>query len=188
MEMDYRPQTWERMRRIPADYGLDFALLSLHFIDGIDPYMPEYFEGRSQMAGYSLYLKKLTEMISATQGPWVLGHFTYVSKFARFTDSMMRYSDYADELDEALRLAVNKGYGLEVNASGLKNNAGLLPGSDVLSRFRELGGEIVTIGSDAHCAGDVGRWVAKARDAAKDAGFRYLAAFKGLKPQFIKID
>jgi histidinol-phosphatase (PHP family) len=188
LEMDYRPETWDQMRGIPKRIGLDFALLSLHFIDGVDPYLPEYFEGRTQRQGYELYMERLARMVASTEGPWVLGHLTYVSKFARFADPQMRYADYPDCLDEVLRLAAGKGYGLEVNASGIKNNAGLLPGADILRRFRELGGEIVTVGSDAHEAETVGRWVAEAQQAAGEAGFRHLAAFRGLAPQFIKID
>lgn len=187
MEMDYRPETWATIRDIPRHLGLDFALLSLHFIDGVDPYLPEYFKERTQQEGYTLYLERLADMINATEGPWVLAHLTYVSKFARFADPQMRYADYPDALDEVLRRSVGKGYGLEVNASGIQNNAGLLPGADILRRFRELGGEIVTVGSDAHEAANLGRWVAEAQQAVKEAGFRYLASFKELQPQFMKI-
>lgn len=188
MEMDYRPETWSRTCALPARLGLDFALLSLHFIDGVDPYLPEFFDGRTQRQGYELYLTRMAAMVDATEGPWVLAHITYVSKFARFDDPQLRYADYADLLDEILRKAVQKGYGLEINASGIKNRAGLLPGSDILRRYRELGGEIVTVGSDAHEAGSAGRWVAEAQEAAAETGFRYLATFKGLKPRFTKLD
>lgn len=187
MEMDYRTETWPEMKEIPEKYGLDFALLSLHYVDGVDPYRPEYFEGRSQREGYSLYLRRLAEMIRDTDGPWVLAHITYVSKFARFGDPVLRYGDYREELDEALRLAVEKGYGLEVNASGMNNNAGMLPGADVLRRFRELGGETVTVGSDAHGAGLAGQWAKETLETAKAAGFAKVASFKALKPVYLEI-
>ncbi len=188
IEMDYRPETWEKARGIPQRLGLDFALLSLHFIDGVDPYLPEFFESRTQREGYTLYLERMAGMIRATEGPWVLSHLTYVSKFARFRNTQLRYIDYKDQLEEILRLAVGKGYGLEVNASGIKNNAGPLPDTGVLKRFRELGGEAVTVGSDAHSAENLGRWTAEATEAVREAGFRYLAVYRDLKPQFIKID
>lgn len=188
IEMDYRPETWEAMKSIPFRLNLDFALLSLHFVDGVDPYLPEYFEERTQRQGYEHYLERVAQMIRDTEGPWVLGHITYVSKFARFRDPTLRRADYAGHLDEILRLAVEKGYGLEVNTSGIANGAGLLPGGEILRRYRELGGEIVTVGSDAHAAAHVGRWIEEAQEAVRNAGFRYLAAFQGLKPHFIKID
>lgn len=188
MEMDYRQETWEQMKKIPARLGLDFALLSLHFLDGVDPYLPEYFEGRTQREGYLLYLERLCDMITATEGPWVLGHITYVSKFARFPDPMMRYGEYAEELDRVLSLAIEKGYGLEVNASGLKNCAGLLPNLDILRRYRELGGRIITLGSDAHCAADLGRWISEAAEAVKAAGFEHVAVYRDLKPRFAPLE
>ena len=188
IEMDYRAETWAEMKKIPERDGLDFALLSLHYVGGVDPYKPEYFENRSQREGYALYLERLCEMITATEGPWVLGHITYVSKFARFDDPALLYEEYREELDGLLRLAVSKGYGLEVNTSGMRNRAGLLPDVGALRRFRELGGEIVTVGSDAHGADFVGQKVAEAAEAVKAAGFKYLAAYKGLKPRFINID
>lgn len=187
IEMDYREETWEEMKGIPARYGMDFALLALHYVDGVDPYMPEYFKGRSRREGYALYLRRLAGMIRKTEGPWVLGHITYVAKFARFENPALRHEDYREELDEVLGLAVKKGYGLEVNTSGMKNNAGLLPGADVLRRFRELGGEIVTVGSDAHSADAVGGWAGEALRAVRDAGFGHVAAFRGLKPRFMPV-
>jgi histidinol-phosphatase (PHP family) len=187
MEMDYREETWDEMRRIPERIGLDFALLSLHYVDGVDPYLPEYFEGRGQRAGYSLYLERLAGMIRDTEGPWVLGHITYVAKFARFDDPVLRYDNYKAELDEVLRLAVAKGYGLEANTSGMRNGAGLLPGADILRRFRELGGRAVTVGSDAHSADSVGGWVGEALEAVRGAGFGQVAAFRALKPVFLDI-
>jgi histidinol-phosphatase (PHP family) len=188
MEMDYRPETWAEMRKIPERYGLDFGLLSLHYVDGVDPYKPKFFDGRSQMEGYCLYLRLLARMIEETEGPWVLAHITYVSKFARFEDAALRYADYAGELDAVLRLAVARGYGIEANTSGMRGGAGMLPGEDTLRRFRELGGRIVTVGSDAHSAGLVGDGIAEAQQAVKAAGFGHLSTFKERKPYFIKID
>jgi histidinol-phosphatase (PHP family) len=187
IEMDYREETWAEMKEIPGRMGMDFALLSLHYVDDVDPYMPEYFDGRSRREGYALYLRRLARMIGKTEGPWVLGHITYVAKFSRFENPALLYEDYREELDEVLRFAVQKGYGLEVNTSGMRNGAGLLPGEDVLRRFRELGGEIVTVGSDAHYADAVGAWAEEALQAVREAGFKYVAAFRGLKPRFLPV-
>ena len=187
LELDYRETTWQRTKDAPQQFQLDFALLSLHFIDGVDPSMAEYFEGRSRREAYSYYLRCLADMLEAVEGPFVLGHITYVSKFAPFDDPRLHYADYADELDEILRLAVSKGFGVELNSSGIKNNAGVLPGADTLKRYRELGGEIITLGSDAHNAAWVGFGMEQALETARQAGFQYAASYKALKPAFIKI-
>lgn len=188
LEVDYRPETWARMQQQLPLFHLDFILLSLHFIDGVDPAVEAYFEGRTQRQGYRLYLERLAQMLQAVDGPFVLGHITYVSKFISFQDTVLRYSDYPDELDTVLHLAVEKGFGIEINSSGLRNNAGLLPGVDIVRRYRELGGEILTLGSDCHHVEHVDFGLTEAHEAALAAGFRHVAAYQEQKPIFLPIE
>jgi histidinol-phosphatase (PHP family) len=188
LELDYRAATWQITKDAPQRFQLDFALLSLHFIDGVDPFQPEYFDGRSRQAANSFYLTNLADSIEAVEGPFVLSHITYVSKFAPFDDPTLLYADYPDELDRILKLAIDKGFGVELNSSGIKNNAGVLPGADTLRRYRELGGEIITLGSDAHNAAWVDYGLEQTLEAARAAGFRYIAIYKSLKHTFIKIE
>ena len=187
LELDYRAETWERMQSIPERLELDYPLLSLHYVEGIDPYLPEYFATRTQRQGYERYLLDLTDMLRRVEGHYVLGHLSYVAKFAPFTENTMHYADYADLIDEVLHLLVSKGFGMELNTSGLKNNAGILPGLDILKRYRELGGEILTVGSDAHTPDAVGRWLPEAMEQALNGGFRYLAVYRHRKPVFFPI-
>lgn len=185
LEVDYRPETWERVQAQLPLFDLDFILLSLHFVDGVDPATEAYFEGCTQQQSYRLYLERLAHMLRAVDGPFVLGHITYVSKFVTFQDTVLRYRDYPDELDTVLRLAVQKGFGIEINSSGLRNNAGLLPGADIVRRYRELGGEILTLGSDCHHIEHVDFGLQEAHEAALAAGFRHLAVYQDQKPIFL---
>ena len=188
LEVDYRPETWEQMQAQLPLFHLDFILLSLHFIDGVDAGMPAYFEGRAQAQGYWLYLERLAHMLRAVDGPFVLGHITYASKFIAFEDAVLRYRDFPDELDEVLRLAAHKGFGIEINSSGLRNNAGLLPGADIVAHYKELGGEILTLGSDCHQIAHVDFGLREAHQAALQAGFRYVAVYKDQNPVFLPIE
>lgn len=188
LEVDYRPETWEQMQEQLPLFYLDFILLSLHFIEGLDAGMPAFFEGCTQAQGYRLYLERLTQMLRAVDGPFVVGHITYASKFIAFEDTMLRYRDFPDELDEVLRLAAHKGFGIEINSSGLRNNAGLLPGADIVARYKELGGEILTLGSDCHLTAHVDFGLREAHQAALQAGFRYVAVYEKLKPTFLPIE
>ncbi len=184
LELDYRSETWERMQTLPERLDLDYPLLSLHYVDDVDPYDPAFFQGLTQRQGYEKHLYHLIDMLRWVEGHFVIGHITYVSKFAPYPDNTLRYADYADLLDEVLRLIVSKGYGMELNTSGRKNNAGILPDLDIARRYRELGGEILTIGSDAHTTDFVGRWIDDAEEVARQAGFRHLAVYHRLKPIF----
>jgi histidinol-phosphatase (PHP family) len=99
----------------------------------------------------------------------------------------MRYSEYADAIDAILKRIVEKGKGLEVNTNGLYMTPDTMPERPILARYRELGGEIVTVGSDAHYAEVVGHAVRETLETLKAIGFRYVCAFDARKPRFITI-
>jgi histidinol-phosphatase (PHP family) len=73
-----------------------------------------------------------------------------------------------------------------MNSSGVDRTGGFLPTADVVRRFRELGGEIVTIGSDAHKSDRVGQYSKEACDILKDI-FGYVCTFEDRKPIFHKL-
>ena len=85
-------------------------------------------------------------------------------------------------------LLIEKGKGIEINTGGYK--AGLSepnPCHDVLRRYRELGGEIITMGSDAHTTEYVAYRFADARDVLKECGFRYFTVFRERKAEFVPL-
>jgi histidinol-phosphatase (PHP family) len=78
--------------------------------------------------------------------------------------------------------------GIEINTSGLISRAkSTLPDFDVVKRYKKLGGEILTVGSDAHILKNVGKNIDKAFELAKNAGFNYITIYKNGKPEFIKV-
>ena len=91
-------------------------------------------------------------------------------------------------MDAILRLLIEKGKGIEINTGGWK--AGLAetnPCRDVLRRYRELGGEIITMGSDAHTPEYIGYRFADAKEALKACGFRYFTVFRERRPVFMRL-
>jgi histidinol-phosphatase (PHP family) len=91
-------------------------------------------------------------------------------------------------LKEVLKLIISKGKGIEINTSGLRQAPmETMPGVDVLKFYHELGGEILTIGSDAHRAEDVAEGIDTAIENAKQAGFKHLTIFNNRKPEWVPI-
>ncbi|MBR4018120.1 MAG: histidinol-phosphatase, partial [Clostridia bacterium] len=80
---------------------------------------------------------------------------------------------------------IENGRSIEINTSAWRNDPSW--GLSVISRYRELGGEYVTIGSDAHQPERVGGRVSEAMELAKAAGIEYIATFKDMKPIMHKI-
>jgi histidinol-phosphatase (PHP family) len=118
----------------------------------------------------------------------VFGHLGYIAKFCPFEDALMAYSDYSGAIDELLKILVENGKGLEINTSGIKNTGAVMPEIPIARRFRELGSEIVTVGSDAHDEAAVGRAVEETMRQLASVGFKYVCAFDSRKPRFLAID
>jgi len=117
----------------------------------------------------------------------VLGHLTYISKTrANPTHRTIPLKNYREIIDEILKILVQKGKGLEINTSGMVRCAEFLPSAEYLRRFKELGGQIVTVGSDAHGVDRVGEHCGHACELVKDI-FGYVCTFEGRKPIFHKL-
>jgi histidinol-phosphatase (PHP family) len=98
-------------------------------------------------------------------------------------------SRFDDIIEESFRMLIQNGKGIEINTSGFRQGFGsAFPDLKYVKMYRELGGEILTIGSDSHTVEDIGANVADGAEIASAAGFRHLTYFKERKPYFVKID
>lgn len=162
----------------------DFILGSIHYVGEYDPYYREYWEGISFKTAVNRYLEETVKCVSLHDDFDVLGHLTYVFKSDYNSEHLTSpYSEVAEAADEIMRILVDKGKGMEINTSGVDKVGEFLPSFEYLKRFRELGGEIVTIGSDAHDSKRVGQYTFDAAEVAK-AIFGYVCTFEQRKPIF----
>ena len=98
------------------------------------------------------------------------------------------YEAYADIIDEILRKLISMGKGIEVNTAGFKYGLGHPnPTEAVLLRYHELGGEILTLGADAHAPEHVAYAFDRLPQILRHAGFRYFTVFTGRKPDFLPL-
>ena len=61
-------------------YPFDFVIGSVHFVDGYDPYEPEYWQGRTVQEAFRVYLEEIYHCVRIHENFDVLGHLTYVCK------------------------------------------------------------------------------------------------------------
>ena len=98
-------------------------------------------------------------------------------------------SRFDEIIAESFRCLAQNGKGIEINTSGYRQGYGdSFPNLKYVKLFRDLGGEIITVGSDAHTADDLGSCVDKGAETALAAGFTRLCYFKERKPCFIEIE
>ena len=119
----------------------------------------------------------------------VLGHLTYNMRYIKGVAGIdLDISRFDGLIEESFKSLISQGKGIEINTSGLRQKYGeIVPSLKYVRMFRDLGGEIISIGSDAHTVEDLGKNVADGAEAALEAGFKYLCYFKERKPCFISI-
>ena len=166
----------------------DFVIGSSHLVHGYDPYYPEFFEGRKEFLCYMEYFESILENISAYDGFDVYGHIDYVVRYGPNKNREYSYGRYKDILDEILKKLISMGKGIELNTGGYHYGLGEPnPCTAVIRRYRELGGEIITIGADAHTPDKIACAFDKAASVLEACGFRYYTIFKDRKPEFISL-
>jgi len=185
LEAGIQPHTMERTNEVIKSYNFDYVIGSVHIIDGVDPYYGEYYGGKSIHAAYSRYLEEVFFMVREFDNFDILGHFDYIIRYAPYDDISMRYKDYADLFDAILKNLIDKGKGIEINTASYKGNAEF--DIDILRRYRQLGGELVCLGSDAHSDVYLGHKFDYFRQILISAGFKNIVVFKNRKPEFISI-
>ena len=150
-----------------------------------DPAAEKLFTDRTDKEAYRLMMETTLENVRTSECFQTLGHLDYVVRYGKSREKEYSYTDYADIIDEILKLLIEKEKGLEVNSAGLKYGLPFAhPHPDVLKRYRELGGEIITIGADAHKPEHIAYDFAKAEEILKSCGFKYYTEFQDRKPIF----
>lgn len=195
IELGLQPHLSPKLSSLMKEYPFDFAIGSSHVVDHLDPYYPEYWEDKTTEAGIYRYFESILENVKAYQGFSVYGHIDYIIRYVpeniygqppATTD--YEYSKYADILDEVLKTIISYGKGIEVNTAGLKYGLKYPhPIPDVLIRYRELGGELITIGSDAHKPEHLAYDFSLIPDFLKALGYRYYATFEQGKATYEKL-
>lgn len=166
----------------------DYVLASAHKMDG----EVDFGEVTYNNDNISYYCDKyLTELKAVAE--WnkfdCMSHLDLIKRYAANFDIEVNIFDYKDRLTEILKIIIENGKGIEVNTSGLRQSSGeCLPNLDIVSLYKELGGEIITVGSDAHTSKDVGKGVKEGLELIKAAGFNYVATYSERKPIMVKIN
>ncbi len=184
MEFGMTRDNTEQFRQDLQRRPFDFVLGSIHFVDGLDVYFPAFWQDKTVFQAERRYLEETLACVQVHEDFDVLAHLTYISKPpCHPAPRPLPYREHRQIIDEILRILVRKGKGLELNTSGLDRCGGFLPTEDIFRRFQELGGRIVTVGSDAHTCSRVGQYSAEACRLLKEI-FGYVCTFENRRPVF----
>lgn len=188
VELGLQPHLLRQNSIYAKSYDFDFIIGSSHVCNKQDPFYPEFYEGRSEEECYREYFSSIIENIRKFSNFDIYGHLDYVVRYGPTMDREYSYDKYKDLFDTILTLLLDKGKGLEINTAGFKY--GLReqhPCTDILKRYKQLGGEIITIGSDAHGPDRITADFDRAAEVLKECGFRYYTIFEHRLPEFRKL-
>lgn len=191
IEMGQATHDFDIAEKIVNDKRLDFVIGSMHQLPGIEDFAFINYSKYTEHEIYLLLERYFNEIYSLCK--WgkfdVLGHLTYTLRYIKGDFGLDADITRFDEIiAESFKALVHNGCGIEINTSGLRQNySDTFPSLKYVKLFRELGGEILSIGSDAHNVNDLGKGIAEGIEIAKLAGFNHLCYFKQRKPVFINI-
>lgn len=188
VELGMQPHLAQRNTAFAKAHDYDFIIASSHICNRQDPYYPSFYEGRSQKEAYLEYFESILENLKYFNAFDVYGHLDYVVRYGPEKDRGYSYEQYRDVFEQILRRLIEMGKGIEVNTAALaKGMRDAHPCIGVLKRYRELGGEIITTGSDAHQPGQIAYAFNRAANILKNCGFHYYTTFEKRSPSFHKI-
>lgn len=169
----------------------DFMIGSVHLVDNRDLHNGDYFVNRAPNAALHDYFEHMYRLVCEYTDFHVLGHLTLIKRYLHYAKldwTQIDWSVYGDWIDAILRRLIETGRGIEINMSGYRYKLDCtLPNLPILKRYRELGGEIITIGSDAHIAEHIAHHFDIGHALLRSAGFTSLTTFADGQPTFVPI-
>ena len=183
IELGMHEDHHDDIRRHLETYSFDQIIASVHYIDKTDPFYGGYYEGKDWKTAYGHYLETIYKEMTWLGDFDIMGHFDYIVRYAPYPQSCLRYRDFGDILDQMLTYLVHEGKALELNTKSYQyyNDREVTLDLDVLLRYKELGGEIISFGSDSHDPDRVGHNFAYFAELLKSLGFRWTAHYEKRK-------
>ena len=178
----------DRVNAYDSKKQLDFIIGSSHLVYGEDPYYPEFWEKRSAKDTVLTYYESILDNLSCCHNFDVYGHLDYIARYIPANSYTYDWHDFNDLICIILKTIIEQGKGIEINTAGLKY--GMTepnPCLDIVKMYHDLGGEIITVGSDAHEVKFFAYRFDVVADMLKNAGFNYYTIFNERKPEFIRL-
>lgn len=185
-----RPDLNERMHQLLSDHPFDFVLGSVHLLGNEDPYYEEYWLKHTSSTGEIMH-RYFNDMLSALKeydNFDSLGHLDYLIRYVPATLGVKDYvyTEFREVIDEILKLLIKKDKALEINTAGLvKGLSCFHPKAEIVSRYLELGGKLITIGSDGHAPEMLAAEFDKTEELLSALGVRGYYVYQNRKPTFV---
>ena len=188
LEFGVQTITVPRYEKLWERYGgkLDFVLLSMHQVDNKELWNQDFQQGKSQKEYNEAYYEEILRVIRKFKNYSVLAHLDLIVRYDR--EGVYPFSRVKDIVAQILKTAIADGKGIELNTSSWHYGlADTQPSKEILRLYRDLGGRILTIGSDAHTTRYMGDHIKEAQQILKEIGFTEVCTFDRMEPVFHRL-
>ncbi|WP_297597833.1 histidinol-phosphatase HisJ family protein [uncultured Cetobacterium sp.] len=189
MEFGIQKHLGKKAKEIIEKYPFDFIISSVHSVDRLLLDQNTFWEDKSRDEAHEKYFFEILKSIESYNNFCVQGHLDFITRYGALDKKgFIDYIKYSDIIDEIFKKLIVKNKGIEINTSGIRYMENrFYPSDKLIKRYFELGGEIITIGSDSHKASDIGKDFKRAYDFLQSIGVRYISSFDSMEASFKKI-
>ncbi len=171
-------------KKLIESYPFDYVIGSIHIVDNVDVMTEEFYINRSKKDSYEHYFKYMLDCIRTHSFIDSLGHIDYISRYSAYEDKEIYYEDFSEYIDEVLKAVIEADKALELNTRRLGNSDAVNNLKKIYKRFYELGGKMITVGSDSHYENSIGFNFDAAKAIAESCKLK-IVYFKERKPEYI---
>ena len=185
LEFGIQKYNIEKYNKLFEKYPLDFIILSVHQIDDKEFWNHSYQDGKTEKEYYEDYFNEIYYLVQNYSNYCVLGHLDMMKRYDE-KDGYNPFVENKEIITKILKRVIADGKGIELNTSSIKYKLDdLMPSKDILKLYLELGGEVLTIGSDSHCKKDLtNSHIEELKQELRDIGFKKFCTFEKMKPIF----
>ena len=183
MEFGVQMHTIPEFEALFARYPFDFIILSIHQVEDKEFWTQDFQRGRTQKEYNERYYQEMLDVVKAYKNYSVLGHLDLIKRYDEA--GIYPFENVKPMIEEILKIVIADGKGIELNTSfhryGLSDS---MPSREILKLYRELGGEIITMGSDSHKPEHLGAYIDEGHEILKSLGYKQFCTFENMKPIF----
>ena len=183
MEFGVQTHTIPEYEKLFRSYPFDFIILSIHQAGDQEFWTNEYQSGRTQQEYNEGYYNELLSVVQNYHNYSVLGHMDLIVRYDSY--GVYPFEKLKPLLTEILKTVIADGKGIEVNTSNHRYGlSDMTPSRDILKLYKELGGTIITIGSDSHKKEHLGAYIDWAKEELRKLGYTQFCTFEKMQPIF----
>lgn len=188
IEVGVQPHTRKFLEEQINKYPFDFIIISTHALDRQDIAMSRIYDKMTKQELQKYYFETVLDNVKNYNDFNVYGHIDFITRYGGEDFHGVNYEENKDLIDEILKTLIMKNKGIEINTSGFRYNEDrVYPCDYILKRYIELGGQIITLGSDAHISDYIGMDFPFVYEKLRKMGVNYICSFKNREPIFRKI-